>query len=211
MIIRESAVAAMEYHGKIHRIKTACPLPPYLHKLYHKELRRGKIQLESIVKGELFDNPAHRGVLAAGSKYFRTLFKSTMQAGDSSTTEVKETTYEALRTVLKYIYTKSHRDVFTFDNVLDVYELSGKYLLHDLQKQCVWYMQSSSNLESTVLWYIACKDKAGCDKVKFMLEGKLVKNWRVLAERNPELVVQLDEENLLSSIFLGTAVGSIDK
>ncbi len=56
---------------------------------------------------------------------------------------------------------------------LDVYELSGKYLLRDLEKQCVWYMQSSSNLESTVHWYILCKGKAGCDEVECMLEGKL--------------------------------------
>ena len=72
-------------------------------------------------------------------------------------------------------------------------------------------MQSSSNLESTVKWYIACSERAGCEEVKCMLEGKLIKNWRVLAERHPELVVQLEEENLLSSIFLGAAAGSSDK
>ena len=170
-------------------------------------------------KGDLFDNaadnypditfvvegrsiPAHRGNLAAGSEYFRWQFISPLQAGDSSTTEVRETTYEALRTVLKYIYTQSHRDVFTPDNVLDVYELSGKYLLRDLQKQCVWYMQSSSNLECTVQWYILCKGRAGCDKVECMLEGKVVKNFALLVERHPDLIDDLGRKDLLSAIVI---------
>jgi len=215
LIMRESAVAAMECHGKVHVVKTGCPLPPHLQKLYHKEPHPSDILLENMVKekGDLFDNaasnypditfvvdgrsiPAHRGVLAAGSEYFRLQFISPLQAGDSSTTEVKETTYEALRTVLKYIYTKSHRDVLTFDNVLDVYELSDKYLLSDLQKQCEWYMQSSSNLESTVKWYIACMGRAGCEEVKVMLEGNLVKNAVTLTERHPDLIDELDREGI---------------
>ncbi len=174
------------------------------------------------IRGDLFDNaadnypditfvvegrsiPAHRGVLAAGSEYFRLQFISPLQAGDSSTSEVRETTYEALRTVLKYIYTQSHRDVLTPENVLDVYVLSGKYLLHDLEKHCVWYMQSSSNLECTVQWYILCKGKAGCDEVACMLEGKLVKNFAFLGQRHEGLIEELDDRGLLSAIVIRVA------
>jgi hypothetical protein len=70
--------------------------------------------------------------------------------------------------------------VLTPVNVLDVYELSGKYPLIDMEKHCVWYMQSSSNLECTLQCHILCKCKAGWDKVECMLEGKLVKNFAVL-------------------------------
>ena len=147
----------------------------------------------------------------AGSEYFRLQFKSTMQAGDSSTTEVKETTYDALRSVLKYIYTREHRDVLTADNVLDVYELTERYRIPKLQDHCTWYMQSSSNLESTVRWYIACKGKAGFEKVFSMLEGKLVKNAATLAERHTELVTELGRQDLLTSIFLGVALATDGK
>jgi hypothetical protein len=114
-------------------------LDMHLQKQYHKEPHPSDILLDDMVKtkGGLFDNaadnypdisfvaegrsiPAHRGVLAAGSEYFRLNFISPLQAGDSSSREVRETTYETLRTVLKYIYTQSHRDVLTPDNVLDV-------------------------------------------------------------------------------------------
>ena len=171
-------------------------------------------------KGALFDNaaahksditfkvegksiPAHRGVLMAGSEYFRTLFKSTMQAGDSSTTEVKETTYDALRTVLKYLYTKDHRDIFTADNVLGVYELTERYEVSPLQDKCVWYMQSSSNMEAVVRWYISCKGKAVYESVASMLEGKLVKNFVLLGERHPELLDALGSVDMLSTIAKG--------
>jgi hypothetical protein len=83
-----------------------------------------------------------------------------IEAGDSSTSEgegncLRGSSHRAQGN------TQSYRDVLTPVNVLDVYELSGKYLLIDLEKHCVWYMQSSSNLECTSQCHILCKCKAG--------------------------------------------------
>ncbi len=193
--------------GRIHIVKTGCPLPPHLQKLYHS-------QIDPLLKGifkersDLFDNaadnmaditfkvegrsiPAHRGVLMAGSDYFRTLFNSTMQAGDCSTTEVKETTYDALRTVLKYLYTKDHRDILTADNALDVYELTERYGVSPLQDKCVWYMQSSSNMEASVKWYIASKKTPSFKGAAPMLKSRLIKKFRELGERHADSVALL--------------------
>jgi len=219
---KEGDILIADLCGKVYIIKTGCPLPPHLKKLYHKEPSAAEMQLKAmqVEKGGLFDNaadnmaditfnvegrsiPAHRGVVMASSEYFRTLFNSTMQAGDSSTTEVKETTYDALRTVLKYLYTKDHREVLTGENVLDVYELTERYTVAPLQDQCVWYMQSSSNLEAVVRWYIACKGKAVYERVQSILEGKLVKNFSLLGERHPDLLDELDSHDLLGSIVIG--------
>ena len=137
----------------------------------------------------------------AGSEYFLKLFDNNMHKGDSTTTEMKETTYEALRTVLKYIYTHDHRDVLTAGNVLAVYELSGKYLVSALQDQCTWYMQSSSNLEAAVRWYISAKGNAAYEGVQSMLEGKLIKNGATLYERHPDLIDELEGHGLVSSLL----------
>ncbi len=217
LIIHEVAYPSAASLPSIHIVKISCSLPPYLHKLFHKELSP---ELEAIYKekSDLFDNaddnmaditftvdgrtiPAHRGVLMAGSEYFRNLFKSPMQAGDSSNTEVKETTYEALRVVLKFIYTKDHRDILTADNVLDVYELTERYSLTKLQDHCMWYLQSSSNMEATVGWYIACAKNPALTGAAPMLKSKLIKNFVVLGERHPDLVTLLGD--LVSPIMIG--------
>jgi len=92
---------------------------------------------------------------------------------------------------------------------------SSYVTIRDLEKQCVWYMQSSSNLECTVQWYILCKGKAGCDEVECMLEGKLVKNFALLVERHPECIDELEENGLLSSLlkqaYRSNVLTSVDK
>jgi len=221
LLITEYECGPAAHHGKVHVVKVGCSLPPHLQGMYHKEPHPSDIRLEAIykMKGDLFENAAlnkaditftvggrsiaaHRGNLMAGSDYFRQMFKSNLKEGESSTTEVQETTYEALRTVLKYIYTQDHRDVLTVDNVLSVYELSGKYLLPDLQDHCIWYMQSSSNLEATVQWYIDINAAAGYERVHCMLEGKLVKNFALLVERHPDLIRVLGRNDLSTDIVI---------
>ena len=150
------------HFGKLYFVKNDCVLPAYLRDLYHGKASflEEKPLSRSQQRSHFFDNaadnmpnftfkiagksiPVHQGVLMMGSKYFLQMFKSSMTGGDNTSTEVKETTYEALRAVLKYIYTRDFTDLLTHDNVFDVFGLSDKYLLVELQEHCVRYLQTT--------------------------------------------------------------------
>ena len=139
----------------------------------------------------------------AGSEYFLKMFNSEAREGHSSEIVVKEASYESFRLMLRFIYTKDASDVLTADTVLDVYVLSGKYLLSSLQDKCLWYVQSSSNLEAVVGWYTESHRNNALFGVEEMLKGKLIKNFTLLGERHPDLVDDLERQGLLSVIMKG--------
>ena len=137
----------------------------------------------------------------AGSDYFKRMFNSDAKERDLSVIEMKETTHEAFRILLRFIYTKDASDMLTADNVLGVYVESGKHLLSSLQDKCLWYVQSSSNLEATERWNMECEGNGDAlSKVGEMLKGKLIKNFALISKRHPELIVELGKCSLLPGI-----------
>ena len=73
---------------------------------YGKLLENGSLaDVVLVVEGERF--PAHRGVLAAQSEYFRGLFLSGMQGARSEggVQEIEQVSAGAIRVVLRYLYT----------------------------------------------------------------------------------------------------------
>ena len=98
--------------------------------------------------------PAHRNILMARSDYFKAMFSGGFSESDrssSSPLEIKDTTPEAFRSLLLYLYTGDAASIVNSDIILDVMELSNRYVAVSLEMYCLWYIESSMLSESNAI------------------------------------------------------------
>ena len=98
--------------------------------------------------------PAHRNILMARSDYFKAMFSGGFSESDrssSSPLEIKDTTPEAFRSLLLYLYTGDAASIVNSDIIFDVMELSNRYVVVSLEKYCLWYIESSMLSESNAI------------------------------------------------------------
>jgi len=98
--------------------------------------------------------PAHRSILMARSEYFKTMFDSGFREGDRTSNdalEIKETTPEAFKSLLMYLYSGDTASIVSSDVVCSLIELANRYILESLEKYCLWYIESSMLNESNAI------------------------------------------------------------
>ena len=92
------------------------------------------------------DIPAHRSILMARSEYFKAMFGSGLSETTASSTTrltVRETTREAFTSLLMYLYTGDADRVVNGGGVLELMDLAHRYGACDLEKYCLWYIESN--------------------------------------------------------------------
>jgi hypothetical protein len=119
--------------------------------------------------------PAHRSILMARSEYFRTMFGSGMWESNKSSgvaLHVGETTPAAFKSLLVYLYTGDLVDVVSGDVVMGLIELAHRYDLKDLEKYCLWFLETNVKEDTSISLLLWLHGKA--DQGLYMcLQGKI--------------------------------------
>ena len=119
---------------------------------------------------------AHRNILMARSDYFKSMFNSGFRESDRVSNrplEIKETSPEAFRSLLTYLYTGDAASIINSDVVCDVIELANRYVVCGLEKYCLWYMESSMLSESNAIELLVWSSDKADTGLYTELRGKI--------------------------------------
>ncbi len=153
---------------------------------------------EFIVNGVSF--PCHKGMLCVRSEYFRQVLSSGMRETFESRYEIKETTVEAFRGLLTYIYTDNKS--FAHDIILDVMLLADRFLITGLSKYLEKQIKTSLSLKNAVAWFIWAEDH-GVEWLKEATKKKIVTNFAVLREKHKEQMgLLISRPELMAEFFI---------
>lgn len=101
---------------------------------------------------------AHKVILAARSEYFRALLFGGMRESQQSEIELKDTSIDAFKALLKYIYT-SHMSLATLkeDTVLDILGLAHQYGFVDLEAAISDYLRQTLSIQDACAIFDAAR------------------------------------------------------
>ena len=111
-----------------------------------------------IVDGEEF--PAHKGVLAAHSKFFLTMFTTDMLEKRETRTCVNGVSATAMRSLLEFMYS-GHLQIH-LDNVVELLEASNFLFVAKVKRACCKFLESAVDLENC-LTILSIADALCCD------------------------------------------------
>lgn len=97
-----------------------------------------------IVDGEVF--PAHKGVLAAHSSFFLTMFTTDMLEKDKANASLRIISAGTMKSLLEFMYTGQIQ--IHVDNVLELLEASSFLIVEKVNKACCQFLESIVNEEN---------------------------------------------------------------
>ena len=88
--------------------------------------------------------PANKTLLIIRSRVFRAMFSGNFSDSNSPEIVIKDTTFDALKTLIRFVYTDElvFKDQNDWPHISDVYQLSDRYELLRLQQRVVDYIKS---------------------------------------------------------------------
>jgi DNA-binding beta-propeller fold protein YncE len=129
-------------------------LPPLLQSSFASDLLRHFLDADDSFHDACFvveqeRVPAHRGLLSARCKYFKSMFSAGFKEGDSAEIHIKDTTSVAFKALLKYLYT----DNMEVDGavLLDLAKLSDQYRVERLHNHCISQLFKGVTLQNAVM------------------------------------------------------------
>ncbi|XP_035231516.1 TD and POZ domain-containing protein 1-like [Stegodyphus dumicola] len=136
--------------------------------------------------------PAHKAILSARSRVFRTMMQSKLQK--SNIINITEVSKVAVQEMLRYIYCGITRNL-NFDLACELFYASDKYEIFGLKKKCSYFI--ASNLSTSVAVDVLIlayrhedhelKDAAVCYISKYASEITNTKKWFELMKNNQML------------------------
>lgn len=130
-----------------------------------------------IVDGEEF--PAHKGVLAAHSKFFLTMFTTDMLEKGETRTCVNCVSAAAMRSLLEFMYS-GHLQIH-LDNVIELLEASNFLFVAKVKMACCEFLESSVDLENC-LTILSIADALCCDGLSRAVTKYINQNFNELAK-----------------------------
>lgn len=147
----------------------------------------------------------HSCILMNRSDYFKAMFSGFWKERIGGNVTIEETSPEAFQAVILYLYT-GNTNVVTDDVVLDLLGLADQYLVGDLYRYCVHFMESNLGNGNAVEWFLwsHCNSRDG---LRETCKKYLVENYDAIKEEYPETVDQITNGDLL--VELSDAVASL--
>lgn len=108
------------------------------------------------VKDEMFS--AHKLILMARCDYFRTMFTSEMVEAHSDVVVIPDVCATAFRVFLKYVYTDKLE--LDNDNILGMLDISRKYLMDFVLRQCTSYIRKHLSPDNAIEWLVYADDNS---------------------------------------------------
>jgi len=115
-----------------------------------EQLFKEKLMCDIVLKVEGDDEEikAHKSIIAAGCKYFNSMFKSGMVESTADVLEIANIKASSLKAMLEYIY--CNKIELNEDLALELLEPADRFLLSDLRDGCEKFLVKCLNLENFV-------------------------------------------------------------
>ena len=143
---------------------------------------------------------AHRIMLIARSDYFKTMLTSGFSEGQAHQIKIGDTTPEAFRAILRYLYTDELN--FTDDLLVDVMRKAKEMQLERVYNYSVRRCRRGIGVHNCVAWFVKA-DAYGLEELRSATFGYLSRNFRqVKAQARRTLQILSDKPHLLMEVML---------
>jgi hypothetical protein len=153
---------------------------------------------------------AHRDLLLAQSEYFRGMFEfDGEQEGQKpveparkrarTTITIQDTTPEAFRAILRYLYTNELR--FADEQLLDVMRKANEYRLDEVYSHCKCQLREAITIHNAVEWLVQAHQYT-LDDVQEIVMCFLARNWGNVSVNARETLPPLYEDTDLTQMLL---------
>ncbi|XP_065209049.1 RCC1 and BTB domain-containing protein 1-like [Planococcus citri] len=104
-----------------------------------------------VVEGKTI--PVHKSILAVRCEHFAEVFQKDWQIEKPSVLEIEDGDFKVYKAFLKYLYTDQMDDTLSFNEVIELLNLTNKYKLKSLAKRCVLLIQPNITIENVIFLY----------------------------------------------------------
>ena len=133
--------------------------------------------------------------------YFKAMFNAGMKEQIGGRVTIEETTPEAFQAILLYLYT-GNPDVVSEEVVLDLLRLADQYLVGDLYRYCVNFMERHLCKSNAVEWFLFSDSRPNSrDGLRELCKKYLVENYKAIKEEFPETLSEIRSADLVMEIF----------
>jgi hypothetical protein len=152
---------------------------------------------EFVVNGEVI--PVHKCIIGCRSQYFFRVLASGMKEAIESRYEIKDTTNNAMKLLLKYLYT----DFLDFppEDICDVMLLADRFIIPRLHYHCKQHIKATIDNSNAARWF-RWADEKGVDWLKKVTKRRIIDNLaairhsdmnslKELGEARPDLVMEI--------------------
>jgi hypothetical protein len=140
----------------------------------------------------------HRNILMTRCDHFKGMFESKWLESKGGVIRIGGTTPLAFKSLLLYLYSGNLEDSVNEKVVIDLTELSSRYMLKDLEKYCLWFIQSNVCLSTGIPLLIWATDNGDMySDLRAVLKEYVVANYKSIEE--------LEGRDTLELMFKGHA------
>ena len=144
---------------------------------------------------------AHSCILMNRCDYFKAMFNAGMKEQIGGRVTIEETTPEAFQAILLYLYT-GNPDVVSEEVVLDLLRLADQYLVGDLYRYCVNFMERHLCKSNAVEWFLFSDSRPNSrDGLRELCKKYLVENYKAIKEELPETIDVITNIDLMREIL----------
>ena len=150
---------------------------------------------------------AHSCILMNRCDYFKAMFNAGMKEQIGGRVTIEETTPEAFQAILVYLYT-GNPDVVSEEVVLDLLRLADQYLVGDLYRYCVNFMEHHLCKGNAVEWFLFSDSRPNSrDGLRELCKKYLIENYKAIREEFPETVSDIRNAGHLLNEISDALVG----
>ncbi|XP_065209052.1 RCC1 and BTB domain-containing protein 1-like [Planococcus citri] len=104
-----------------------------------------------VVEGKTI--PVHKSILAVRCDHFAEVFQKDWPAENPSVLQIEEGDFKVYQAFLKYVYTDEIDDTLSFNEIIELLNLSNKYGMESLAERCVSLIQTGITIGNVVSLY----------------------------------------------------------
>ncbi|XP_065209050.1 RCC1 and BTB domain-containing protein 1-like [Planococcus citri] len=104
-----------------------------------------------VVEGKTI--PVHKSILAVRCEHFAEVFQKDWPIEEPSVLEIEDGDFKVYKAFLKYLYTDQINDKLSFNEIIELLNLTNKYNVKSLAERCVLLVQPNIAIENVVSLY----------------------------------------------------------
>ncbi|XP_065204309.1 RCC1 and BTB domain-containing protein 1-like [Planococcus citri] len=117
-----------------------------------------------VVEGKTI--PVHKSILAVRCEHFTEVFQKDGSIEKPSVLEIEDGDFKVYKAFLKYVYTDEIDDTLSFNEIIELLNLSNKYGMKSLAERCVSMVQTGITVDNVVSLYERIIEMSKVTKMK---------------------------------------------